>query len=172
MKTNVTFAGTAAVALLAVAGCGFGQQSRPPSPRPTPDVVAIYHDFADCVRHHGFPDFPDPTIDADGKPQVPAEYQNIEPPEALRQACGPILDRLPAQSSGGRQAVTVDPAMMRRFAQCMRENGITDWPDPDAQGHWDFPPSLANFKSSPRVQQIDAAWHGPCLRYTVDGRIG
>jgi hypothetical protein len=62
--------------------------------------------------------------------------------------------------------------MMRRFAQCMRENGITDWPDPDAQGGWDFPPSLADFKKSPRAQQIDAVWRGACAQYTVNGRIG
>lgn len=42
----------------------------------------------------GDPNFPEPTIDAQGNPQLPPGVQKPSP--ELRQACGSILNRLPA----------------------------------------------------------------------------
>jgi hypothetical protein len=64
------------------------------------------------------------------------------------------------------------PAMAQRFAQCMRQHGVEDWPDPDSQGDFHFPPSLGdNLKTSPRWEQIRTAWHGPFKQYNPSGRI-
>ena len=60
---------------------------------------------------------------------------------------------------------------MRRFAQCMRQHGIEDWPDPDAQGYFHIPPGLSNFRSGARWPQIQAAWNGPCKQFNPSGHI-
>lgn len=67
---------------------------------------------------------------------------------------------------------SANPAQVaRQFAQCMRDHGISDWPDPDAEGYFHFPPELANFKASPRWPQIRAAWTGPCKRFNPQGHV-
>jgi hypothetical protein len=80
-------------------------------------------------------------------------------------ACGGSAQRPPA---------TPDVAMRIRFAECMRQQGISDFPDPDQQGRFQLPPSLAqggNLKSSPRWPQVQEAMDGPCHRYDPSGHI-
>ena len=65
-------------------------------------------------------------------------------------------------------------ALRTRFAQCMRQQGITDFPDPDARGRFHLPPSLdqgGNLKASPRWAQVQAAMDGPCKRYDPSGGV-
>jgi hypothetical protein len=87
-------------------------------------------------------------------------------PESAMAACASILDRLPASARDDHP----DPQQMRMFAQCMRDHGIEDWPDPDAQGRFHLPPDLMG-KGSPRWPQIEAAWDGPCKRFDPSGSI-
>lgn len=79
--------------------------------------------FAECVREHGVPHFPDPTaagdfvFGIDVSPQVWTDAVNacktLQPPGTLS------ASRPPAQQTA---ALT--------FAQCVRANGVTDFPDP------------------------------------------
>lgn len=83
--------------------------------------------------------------------------------------CGPILDSLPPQP-----AARVDLAARSRFAQCMRQQGITDFPDADSRGRFVLPPSLdqgGNLKSSARWPQVRAAMDGPCKQYNPSGHL-
>jgi hypothetical protein len=170
MSTTLRFAGAAALLALALTACGIGPPARAAAARPSANPSQVYHQFSQCVREHGQPDFPDPVLDAQGQPQMPDGVQ--KPPPAIMQACSSILDQLPASARGGRASGTPDPAMMRRFAQCMRDHGIDDWPDPDSNGRFTFPPSLAgNMKTGPRWPQIQAAWNGPCRQYDPSGHI-
>jgi hypothetical protein len=169
MSTTLRCAGAAALLALGLTACGIGPPSQVAAARPSANPAEVYHQFAQCVREHGQPDFPDPTLDAQGQIQLPPGVQ--KPPEAIMQACASILNQLPASSRGGSSA-TPDPAMMRRFAQCMRDHGIDDWPDPDANGRFTFPSSLAGgMKTSPRWPQIQAAWNGPCKQDDPSGHI-
>lgn len=136
---------------------------------PTASAAAVWRDYARCVRANGAADFPDPTVDGAGNPTFPgADPKTL--PDATRQACAPILGRLPAELRAGRPA---DAATLRRFAQCMRDHGIADWPDPDAEGRFVYPQSLvqAHAQHTGYWQQARAAWDGPCRRYD-DGHIG
>jgi hypothetical protein len=84
--------------------------------------------FAQCMRDNGVPDFPDP--DPDGRFSE-AEHDPDDP--ALRAAQEKCRDLAP----GGEHQRTGDPAFVeqqREFAQCMRDNGLADFPDPDADG--------------------------------------
>jgi hypothetical protein len=79
--------------------------------------------FAECIRGHGVPHFPDPDAKGDfvfGIDVTPAVWQKavhackaLEPPGAL---------------SGKRSPKQQSAAL--RFAQCIRENGVKDFPDP------------------------------------------
>lgn len=165
MKGHAPFGGLlAGVGLvMALAGCGGGHRPQQAAASPPADHGVVFRQFAQCVRDHGDPSFPDPTVDAQGNPQLPDGAQ--KPASAVMQACGSILNQLPAQNRSDQP----DPAAMRRFAQCMR--GVSDWPDPDAEGYFHFPPELANFKASPRWPEIHAAWIGPCKRFNPQGHV-
>jgi hypothetical protein len=79
--------------------------------------------FAECIRRHGVPHFPDPDAKGDfvfGIDVSPAVWQkavnackDLQPPGALSSK------RSPKQQTASL-----------RFAQCIRENGVKDFPDP------------------------------------------
>jgi hypothetical protein len=77
--------------------------------------------FAECMRENGVSDFPDPnTTDSYGVSVSPAVFTNavhackdLKPPGALS------AERTPEQ-----QSATLE------FAQCIRDNGVPDFPDP------------------------------------------
>jgi hypothetical protein len=158
---------TLAVALLVLAACG---GSATPSPRAAVPVAAIsatWHRYTQCVRDHGVPDMPDPTVDDHGRVTFPDSAPRV--PDAVVQQCGAILDGLPGQPNA-----PVDVATRTRFAQCMRQQGIADFPDPDAQGRFHLPPSLdqgGTLKSSARWPQVQRAMDGPCRQYDPSGHI-
>ncbi len=151
---------------LLLAGCG-----QPAQQASLHDAAApTWHRLAQCARQNGMPDLPDPTIDDQGQAHFPGGMPS--PPPSVKQACQAIFDQLPPQVRDRQGAGQhPDPAMMRQFAQCMRQQGIDDWPDPDAQGRFHMPPNLDNVKLSPRWSQIGAAWNGPCARYNPTGSI-
>jgi hypothetical protein len=80
--------------------------------------------FAECMRGHGLGDFPDPNASGEFvygisvSPPVWArilgECKSLQPPGTLS------AKRSPAQQSAAL-----------RFAQCIRENGVKDFPDPE-----------------------------------------
>jgi hypothetical protein len=85
--------------------------------------------FAQCMRINGVPDFPDP--DANGELRGAGHEQQDDPKfQAAEEACRGL-------APGGEHENLGDPAFveqMRAFSQCMRENGLPDFPDPDAEG--------------------------------------
>ncbi|MEQ7125085.1 hypothetical protein ABN034_11235 [Actinopolymorpha sp. B11F2] len=82
--------------------------------------------FAQCMRENGVP-MDDP--DSSGRVQIRVNGDDVdrETVEQAQQACQKYA---PFGKEGPRQ----DPKMaenMRKFAQCMRDNGVPDFPDPD-----------------------------------------
>lgn len=155
----------AALALVA-AGCG-GSSSRPPATATgSGSAQAAWHQVVLCARSHGMPDLPDPTIDASGHATFPGiTKQQI--PQQTRAACQALFDRLnPSSSSHGYTQAQLHQLL--GFARCMRSHGITDWPDPNANGEFPLPPRFAQLlKSAIRTQLI------ACARFNPDpqGRI-
>jgi ubiquitin len=113
----------AAVSLLA-AGCGSSSHHGKSSG--DRDQALAY---AQCMRKNGVPDFPDPN--AQGRLRGAGHEQQDDPQfRAAMEACRDL-------APGGEHEQLADPAFveqMREFSQCMRENGLPDFPDPDAQG--------------------------------------
>jgi hypothetical protein len=79
--------------------------------------------YSKCMRANGVNDFPDPN--AEGQ----FLYGGISvPKEVWQKAIGACKDLQPAVSWGGRTPEQQDAAL--EFAQCMRDNGVPDFPDP------------------------------------------
>jgi hypothetical protein len=79
--------------------------------------------FAECIRAHGVPHFPDPDAKGDfafGIDVSPAVWQK---------AVAACKDLQPPGALSGKRSPKQQSAALR-FAQCVRENGVKDFPDP------------------------------------------
>jgi hypothetical protein len=124
LLTAFAAAATLAAALV-LAACGSSSSNEAASSGEQEQALA----FARCMRENGVPDFPDP--DADGRFRDVGHEQQDDPSfRAAQEACREL-------APGGEHENTGDPAFveqMRDFSQCMRDNGLPDFPDPDPDG--------------------------------------
>jgi hypothetical protein len=109
--------------------------------------------FSQCIRANGVPSFADPG---------PGGYQrsgiNLQSP-AVQSAMNACMHYLP--QSGHSPPV---PASVRHqellLANCMRANGVPNFPDPDKNGDIEFPVT-SPIPQSPAFQR---AQNGPCKK--------
>lgn len=106
--------------------------------RSTVSAAQGWHDLAQCFRSHGF-SIADPTVNADGTSSwsastgpPPREVRNAEKAVG-KDTCEAEWRALPPQ------AVNPPPTQAELhglvlFASCMREKGLSDWPDPNSRG--------------------------------------
>jgi hypothetical protein len=87
-------------------------------------------------RENGMPNLPDPQVGSDGEPHWPGG-EPPEPPESVQRACRSLFERLSAVTRD-REQTPADTATLLRFARCMREHGLADFPDPAADGQFHF----------------------------------
>jgi hypothetical protein len=95
-------------------------------PEPAADRGERALQFAQCMREHGI-DMEDPV---DGRIEIRGRPGDEQELGEAQEACQEFA---PGGDGDGRP----DPAMveqMRVFAQCMRDNGVPDFPDPDPDG--------------------------------------
>jgi hypothetical protein len=107
--------------------------------------------FAQCMRQNGVPEWPDP-IDGDkfrlpmrnGRPVIDPKSPQFE---AASQKCQPLAP--PGWKSGSRPN-PVDQAQALKYAQCMRKNGVPNFPDPKggALDPGDINPTSPQFKAA------------------------
>jgi hypothetical protein len=123
----------AALAMLAmiVAGCGNGSAgtgsvgnstAASHNSTATPREKAVK--FAACMRENGYPDFPDPKASGEF-PTFGISVTGAVWLKALR-ACKELQ---PPGSLSAKRSPEQQTAA-RRFAQCVREHGVPDFPDP------------------------------------------
>jgi hypothetical protein len=126
---------------LALAGCasddgtgiasasGNRDTSSQPAQTLSPEESAFK--FAQCMRDHGV-DMPDPKLDGAGGfgVTVNGEEQSLskEQIDAAMEACRQYA---PFGGEGDRQPDAQAQENMLKFAQCMRDNGVESFPDPD-----------------------------------------
>ncbi len=102
------------------------------------DPTATAHEkgvkFAGCMRSNGVSEFPDPG--ASGKLTIDAiangSSLNTSTP-AFRQAISACKDLEPAGFMGSKRSSQQQEAALK-FAECIRENGVKDFPDPLPNG--------------------------------------
>lgn len=123
----------AAIAMvgLAIAGCGSsdtGSAGGGGNSAATTQGKAVK--FAQCMRDRGVKDFPDP--DASGKLTIDGVVNgsSLNPDSvAWKNAYGACKELQPPGFTGHR-ASSKEQEVRLRFAQCIRDHGVRDFPDP------------------------------------------
>jgi hypothetical protein len=116
--------------------------------------------YAGCMRSHGEPDFPDPTVGSNGLPSFRINGSaNLNPQssqwKAAQQACKTDLPNLGGNTSTDKEAAN---AKALKYAQCMRSHGEPDFPDPNGQGVIQIPNATGILSpNSPQYQQTTTA---------------
>jgi hypothetical protein len=90
--------------------------------------------FAQCMRDNGVREFPDP--DASGQLTIDgiANGSSVDPNSAaFKQAISACKDLEPAGFIGHRRSPEQQKGALK-FAQCIRDNGVKDFPDPTSDG--------------------------------------
>ena len=115
---------------------------------------AVLREFVRCARANGMPNLPDLRLDSNGQVSVPEGTP--EPPKSVERACRSIWERLPASATGDRGRPPADIQALVGYARCMREHGIADFPDPQADGRFPLPASLRQGKTPSFVRAMQA----------------
>ncbi|GAA2816694.1 hypothetical protein [Kribbella solani] len=172
--------GLAAVTVLAVALSGCGAKEETPqvasadgaSPSASasasggagPDDKAPLLKFSQCMRANGVPGYPDPKEGANGGVDLTVpEGTDPKKVEAATEKCKSHLPGLGEVRKPDAGAI----AQLRKIAQCMRDNGITKFPDPAADGKQTDPTKLgidplsAEFQAAQRKCQPAGSTAGP-----------
>ena len=98
------------------------------------NAAAVLREFVRCARANGMPNLPDLRLDSNGQVSVPPGTP--DPPKRVERACKSIWERLPASATGEQERPPADMQALLRYARCMREHGVADFPDPDAEGNF------------------------------------
>jgi hypothetical protein len=122
----------AAVALI-VSGC-----SGSPAGTDSSNSAAAAHEqamrFAQCMRDNGVSAFPDPDASGTFTIDQIANGSSIDTSSAaFQQALTACKDLEPPGFTGSKRTPQ-QQANALKFAQCIRENGVPDFPDPTADG--------------------------------------
>jgi hypothetical protein len=111
--------------------------------------------FANCMRAHGVPDFPDPAANGGIQVAGPGAKSALDPQspafQTAAQAChklGPGLGGPPHPLSAAQRRKLI------AFSQCMRTHGVPSFPDPT------FPASGGALIGSPQQSTFNPASPG------------
>ncbi|GIJ50885.1 hypothetical protein Val02_77710 [Virgisporangium aliadipatigenens] len=119
--------------------------------------------FGDCMRANGLPEFKDPEVEEGRVGMMVPEGTDKATVDAAMAKCKEFLP-------GGGELRKPDAAameQMRKHAQCMRENGIPDFPDPSEEGGiaLDLDKLGLSGPDDPRLKAAEEA----CKQYMPEG---
>jgi hypothetical protein len=124
----------------------------------TPD--ASTEAIVQCYRTHGDPAFPDPVYD----PNDGGWHFAVSPgsaPASTQQACQHLFP----SASPSAPVPQAQFQQLVRLAECIRQHGVPNWPDPDPDGSFPLPPALQTKTAA------DGAAMRACQRYVPSGGI-
>lgn len=121
---------------------GTGNSSGSSSPaQPTGNPTRLLDEWAACIRRHGDPSQADPTIDSNKDIQISMTNVPKTLADEVHGSTGPCSGYLLAAEKalrGGQPPPADNPAQDVKFADCMRANGVPNWPDPSSDGETNF----------------------------------
>jgi hypothetical protein len=118
---------------MAVSACGAVRAGGPATPTGTNSrEAALLHEYVECVRAHGAPDFPDGSVDSHGVVSFPDSAPRV--PDGAISACQVFFNQLPPQPASSPPVPQQLFQELLSFARCMRSHGVPDWPDPAPDG--------------------------------------
>jgi hypothetical protein len=110
----------------AIAACGASSQAGTTSGS---SGVGPGIKYADCMRAHGVPNFPDPGGGGGGiQIQAGSGINPFSP--SFKVAQGSCAKLLPGGGPGGRHPTAQEIAQTRQVSVCMRQHGVSGFPDP------------------------------------------
>jgi hypothetical protein len=119
MRSHATAALAAVVVAATAAGCG--SSSNPRQPASSGPIK-----FADCMRSHGVPSFPDPISGAGFDFQSTGINPASPAFQQARLACKEFAPSL----GNGPPATEQQKTSMLALSRCMRAHGVSGFPDP------------------------------------------
>jgi hypothetical protein len=118
-----------------------GSPSAAPATRPASyreQMLAWGRRFAQCVRQQGYPHFPDPVFKrGDGTINFPdyLDYPGADQVlKVLGDKCDALYKQMPPAPPPRVPPSAETLRQMRAFSQCLRDHGVTEFPDPKADG--------------------------------------
>jgi hypothetical protein len=117
----------AAVAVMALIGVGCSNEPAETGSNHATKAAK----FSNCMRDNGVSEFPDP--DASGELTIDgvlngSSLDSNSP--AWKEAIGACKDLQPPGFTGDEDVSDAEQEVRLEFAQCMRDNGVEDFPDP------------------------------------------
>jgi hypothetical protein len=167
-KSTVLLAAFLAAGL---SGCDPGGSSATSSPSATSSagnqqLLALGQEWVQCLRDKGLTRMPDAELSQEGYLQFPAHNgynwkEDLQKHKSIIDECKPIEDRYPPNAFRPRQQYSAeDLRKLAEFAKCVREHGLPDFPDPNADGQFDLSgTSLANGIPGSLRDKADQACH-------------
>ena len=141
MPTSLTLLRTALLlAVIALPATAIAQQT----PADRDDSALAY---AQCMRDNGYTEFPDPTPDGDLRIQITPES------EARFRAAGAACQHLAPEGFRDEGVTPEELDALIKLSQCVRENGVPEFPDPNSDGRYD----LSGVSTGPGDKRIEAA---------------
>src|SRR5689334_20738005 len=115
---------------LAIAACGSSAASTRSPGKTSASAYQGALAFSRCMRAHGLPNFPDPTSGGGIQLRI-TPNSGINPfSPAFKAAQASCHKLLPGGGPFSGRPTAQDKAQMLQISQCMRQHGITDFPDP------------------------------------------
>jgi hypothetical protein len=151
-----------------VAACGGSGQSGATGTS-AQGASALSVKFANCMRTHGVPNFPDPSSNG-GIQIAPGSGLNPQSPafQAAQKRCGKLL---PGGDPGPRKPSKAQFVAALAFARCMRTHGLPHFPDPLASFSAGSGPIISlrgmMFKPGPGLNPISPAFQQAASRCGV-----
>jgi len=156
------------MAIMALTACSSTQTDTTPPANPsgaTSDVANVWREFVTCARDNGQTQWPDAVIDDQNQAtfanfDIKTGYSKVEQP------CGRILDRLPPRTNPFQDQLSPSGIeAMRRYVQCLHQNGMPDVPEPDGNGRFTQPQKYTN---DPAYRDVYNAARTACDQILLD----
>jgi hypothetical protein len=119
----------AALAMIALIGAGCSNDSGTGNDAAANQTEAM--NFSECMRDNGVKEFPDP--DASGELTIDGVLNgsSLDPSTPVwKEAIGACKDLQPPGFTGDQEVSDEEQEVRLEFAQCIRDNGVEDFPDP------------------------------------------
>jgi hypothetical protein len=124
----------AALAVIALVGTGCSDESSDNAGAAGTSGRQQAVKFAECMRGHGVGAFPDPDASGELTADGVANNSSLDTTgPAWTKAIAACKDLEPSGFTGTKRSAE-QQATSLKFAQCIRENGVRDFPDPDPNG--------------------------------------
>jgi hypothetical protein len=117
-----------------ISACGSSAPAGTSGGDPTATAHAKAVKFAECIRSNGVSEFPDPNSSGQFAYGIPSQSSPLDPSSAAWQHAIGACKTLEPPTFMPTSFTPTQRSARLKFAQCVRANGVPDFPDPTATG--------------------------------------